>query len=46
MHKIRLMIMTVILAIAVATVPVYANLITDEPIISDDIVTYSKYPIP
>jgi hypothetical protein len=35
------MIMTVILAIAVATVPVYANLITEEPIISDDIVTYS-----
>lgn len=41
MHKIRLIIMTVILTIAVGAVPVYANLITDNPIISDDIVGYS-----
>ncbi len=41
MHKIRLTIMTVILIITVSIAPVYANLITEDSIISDDIVSYS-----
>ena len=41
MNKIKLTIMTVILIITVGIVPVYANLITEDSIISDDIVSYS-----
>ena len=41
MNKIKLTIMTVILIITVGIAPVYANLITEDSIISDDIVSYS-----
>ena len=41
MHKIRLIIITVILIATVGIAPIYADMITEGPIISDDIVSYS-----
>lgn len=41
MNKIRLIIITVILIATVGIAPIYADMITEGPIISDDIVSYS-----